>query len=97
MSAIASAVPELVTAVYERWAEGKLQEALRLQRLLVRLHGCIAGAPYLAAIKHLARRRGLPAGGMRAPQPGLTGEQAAEVERRLAAEDELRPWLEPVG
>lgn len=97
VSAIASAVPELMVAVYERWAEGKQDEALDLQRTVARLHRCIEGIPYLGAIKHLAKRRGLPGGGMRAPQPGVTSEQAAEVDRRLDAVEELRPWLEPLA
>jgi dihydrodipicolinate synthase/N-acetylneuraminate lyase len=97
VSAIASAVPELVVAVYERWAEGKQEEALDLQRTVARLHRCIDGMPYLGAVKHLAGRRGLPAGGTRAPQPAVTLEQAAEIDRRLDAVEELRPWLGRLG
>ncbi len=97
VSAIASAVPELLVALYERWAEGKQQEAMDLQRAVALLHRCIEGMPYLGAIKHLARRRGLPGGGMRAPQQAVTSEQAAEIDRRLDAVEELRPWLQPLG
>ncbi len=95
VSAIASAVPELIVAVYERWTEGKQDEALDLQRTVAKLHRCIEGMPYLGAIKYLARRRGLPGGGMRAPQLAVTPGQAAEIDQRLDAVDELRPWLEP--
>lgn len=97
VSAIASAVPELMVELYGRWAAGRLEEALQLQRTVIRLHRCIEGMPYLAAIKHLARRRGLPAGRLRAPQPDVSAGQSAEIERRLAATPELAPWIEPLA
>lgn len=97
VSAIASAVPELMVEVYERWAAGRLDEALELQRTVIRLQRCIEEMPYLGAIKHLVRRRGLPAGGLRAPQPDVSPEQAAEIDRRLDATPELARWLEPLA
>jgi dihydrodipicolinate synthase/N-acetylneuraminate lyase len=97
VSAIASAVPELMVEVYERWAAGRLDEALELQRTVSRLHLCLEGMPYLGAIKYLARRRGLPAGGLRAPQPDVSPQQAAEIDRRLDSTPELGPWLEPLA
>lgn len=97
VSAIASAVPELILATFDAVADGKLDDALALQRTVARLHACIEGMPYLGAIKYLCRRRGLPGGRMRLPQPGVSPEQAFEIDRRLAAIDELQPWLLPIG
>jgi dihydrodipicolinate synthase/N-acetylneuraminate lyase len=97
VSAIASACPELVVGVYEAWRAGRLEEAARLQRTLTRLQAALAGLPYLGAIKHLCRRRGLPGGRCRAPQPDLSEDEARELDRRLDALEDLRPCLEPVG
>jgi dihydrodipicolinate synthase/N-acetylneuraminate lyase len=97
VSAIASAVPELMVTLYETWTAGLSEEALAHQRTVIRLHRCIEGMPYLAAIKHLTRRRGLPARGMRAPQPDLSPEQIAEIDWRLEASPELERWLSPLA
>lgn len=97
VSAIASACPELVVAVYEAWRAGRLEEAAERQRALTRLQAALAGLPYLGAIKHLCRRRGLPGGRCRAPQRTLTEDEARTLDRRLDALEELRPFLEPVG
>ncbi len=97
VSAIASAVPELMAALVRAAIEGKHDDALALQRTVIRLHACIEGVPYLGAVKHLCRRRGLPAGLTRPPQPTVSAEQASEIDRRLAAIDELEPWLRPLG
>jgi 4-hydroxy-tetrahydrodipicolinate synthase len=97
VSAIASACPELVVGVYEAWRAGKLEEAARLQRTLTRLQAALAGLPYLGAIKHLCRRRGLPAGRCRPPQPDLTDEEARALDRRLDALEDLHPYLAAVG
>lgn len=97
VSAIASAVPELMVSLYEAWAAGRTEEALAIQSTVIRLHRCIEGMPYLAAIKYLARRRGLPAVGLRSPQPDVSPEQTAEIERRLSEVEALGPWLEPLA
>ena len=97
VSAIASACPELVVGLYEAWRAGRLEEAARRQRTLTRLQAALAGLPYLGAIKHLCRRRGLPGGRCRAPQPDLSDDEARELDRRLDALEDLRPYLEPVG
>jgi dihydrodipicolinate synthase/N-acetylneuraminate lyase len=96
VSALANGVPELFRALHDRFVEGRLEEARRLQLLIARLHGALAGVPYIAAVKHLVSLRGLPGGHPRAPLPALTTEQAWTVSRRLAAEEELQEWLEPV-
>ncbi|HXF74317.1 MAG TPA: dihydrodipicolinate synthase family protein [Actinomycetota bacterium] len=97
VSAIASACPELVLSVYGSWRAGRLDEAARRQRTLTRLQAALAGLPYLAAIKHLCRRRGMPGGRCRAPQPDLSDDEARELDRRLDALPELRPFIEPLG
>ena len=97
VSALANAVPELVVAIFERWKEGRIDEARDLQYTLARLHDSLAGVPFVGAVKHLMERRGLQAGMTRAPQPRLTPEQAGALDRRLAAFGDVRPWLERLG
>ena len=54
--------------------------------------------PIVSAIrKHLVRRRGLPAGLTRPPVASLTPDEALALDRRVAAFEDLGPWLEPVG
>jgi dihydrodipicolinate synthase/N-acetylneuraminate lyase len=96
VSALANAVPELVTGVYAAARDGHLDDARTLQFALARLHGCVEGVPYVAAVKHLVSRRGLPGGGTRGPQANVTSEQAEAIDRRLAALPELDRWLQPV-
>jgi dihydrodipicolinate synthase/N-acetylneuraminate lyase len=62
---------------------------------LTRLQDCVAGLPYIAAIKYLVERRGLVAARTRPPQPLLDAEQRATLDRRLAAHEDLAPWLGP--
>jgi 4-hydroxy-tetrahydrodipicolinate synthase len=95
VSAMANAVPELVVAVYERWREGRADEARALQFTLARLTGALAGVPFVGAVKHLMARRGLSPGMCRAPQSLLDAEEAALVDRRLAGLEELVSWMEP--
>lgn len=97
VSALAAAVPELILSVHDAWRAERLDEARARQLSVVRLVRCVAGLPYLGAIKHLVRRRGLPGGDLRAPQPALSEEQEAELDARLSWVDELAEWLVPVG
>ncbi len=93
VSALANAAPELLVAINRAWCAGDLQQARRLQLALTRLQDCLAGLPYIAAIKHLVERRGLPGGQSRPPQPTLDAGQAATIDRRLAVHEDLGPWL----
>jgi dihydrodipicolinate synthase/N-acetylneuraminate lyase len=47
---------------------GRLEEARRLQLTLTRLQQCLA-RPYIAAVKHLVARGGLPGGPAAHPSP----------------------------
>lgn len=96
VSALANAVPELVVALYTAWREGRAEESLALQFTLNRLHTALRALPYVGVVKYLVERRGLPAGGTRAPQPLLAPAQVDLVERRLRAAEDLQPWLEPI-
>jgi dihydrodipicolinate synthase/N-acetylneuraminate lyase len=96
VSALASAVPELVGAIYGRWQAGEHEEALRLQLLVARLMAVLAGFPYLGAIKALARLRGLPAGHLRRPQVEVDEAGAALLLERVKAIDDLDDWVAPV-
>jgi 4-hydroxy-tetrahydrodipicolinate synthase len=95
VSALANAAPELLVELNRAWCAGDLERARRLQLALTRLQDCVAGLPYIAAIKHLVERRGLVAGRTRPPQPLLDDEQRATLDRRLAAHEDLAPWLAP--
>jgi len=95
VSAMANAVPELVVAVYERWTEGRLDEARECQYALARITAALSGVPFIGGVKYLMHRRGLAPGGTRAPQRMLTPDQAELVDRRLAAWPDVLPWLEP--
>jgi 4-hydroxy-tetrahydrodipicolinate synthase len=95
VSALANAAPELLVELNRAWCAGDLERARRLQLALTRLQDCVAGLPYIAAIKHLVERRGLVAGRTRPPQPLLDAEQRATLDRRLAAHEDLAPWLGP--
>ncbi|HZD73080.1 MAG TPA: dihydrodipicolinate synthase family protein [Actinomycetota bacterium] len=93
VSALANAAPELLAAINRAWRDGDLERARRLQLVLTRLQDCLAGLPYIAAIKYLVGRRGLPAGHSRPPLSTLDAEQAATLDRRLAVHEDLGPWL----
>ena len=97
VSAMANAVPELTVAVYGRWKEGRLDQARELQFVLARLTAALEGVPFVAGVKHLMARRGLPTGLSRAPLALLTPQQAAFVDGRLSQIEEAEPWLEPVA
>jgi 4-hydroxy-tetrahydrodipicolinate synthase len=94
VSAMANAVPELVSGIHGSWTAGDLDEARRRQFSLARLVVCLQGAPFVSAVKHLVERRGLPAGGMRAPLRSITADEAALIDARIESfGDELLPWL----
>jgi 4-hydroxy-tetrahydrodipicolinate synthase len=97
VSALANAAPELLVRLYEAWRAGDLEEARSLQLLVARLQHAIRGLPYLGAIKYLVRRRGLPAGQLRAPQADGEPAQAAEIDRRLDELTDLAEWLQPLA
>jgi dihydrodipicolinate synthase/N-acetylneuraminate lyase len=97
VSALANAVPELVVRLYEAFREGNVAEARTLQVSLARVHLACGGLSYVGAVKHLIERRGLPAGGTRAPQPSMTPDQAKLIDERLEAWADLEPWFAPVG
>lgn len=93
VSALASAVPELVAGIYASWSTGDAEEAMRRQLTVVRLMDAFRDMPYLGAIKWLGRQRGLPTGRNRPPQPELDDSAARELKTRLAAVDGLQPWI----
>jgi 4-hydroxy-tetrahydrodipicolinate synthase len=93
VSALANAAPELLVAINRAWCDGDLPRARRLQLALTSLQECVAGLPYIAAIRYLVERRGLAAGQSRPPQAVLDAGQRATLDRRLAAHEQLAPWL----
>jgi 4-hydroxy-tetrahydrodipicolinate synthase len=97
VSAMANAVPELVVAVYERYRDGRTEEARDLQLVLARLTASLSGVSFVPGVKHLMARRGLAPGGCRAPLAPLTPQQEASVDRLVAEIGGATDWLRPVG
>jgi len=95
VSALANVVPELVTEIYDAFQEQDIDRALDRQLLLARMATATSGLPYVAVLKHLLSRRGLPSGATRSPQRLLQPEEAAVLNGRLDALDELHAWLSP--
>ena len=93
VSALANAAPELLVAINRAWCDSDLPRARQLQLALTSLQDCVAGLPYIAAIRYLVERRGLPAGQSRPPQAVLDAGPRATLDRRLAAHEHLAPWL----
>jgi dihydrodipicolinate synthase/N-acetylneuraminate lyase len=96
VSALSNFAPELISGIYERFAKGDEDGSRELQFILARVVGALAGTPYAGAIKHLLRRRGLPGGHTRLPQPELSPAEASTLDGKLAGIDGLAEWLEPV-
>jgi 4-hydroxy-tetrahydrodipicolinate synthase len=95
VSALANAVPELVVRLHRSFVEGNLDEARGLQASLARVHLALGGLSYVGGVKHLMERRGVSAGGTRAPQPTMSPDQARLIDDRLALWPDLEPWFEP--
>ena len=96
VSALANAVPELVVRLYRSFIEGDLDEARGLQLGLARVSLALNDVPFVGGVKRLMERRGLSAGGTRAPQPSVTLEEADRIDERLNAWTDLEPWFERV-
>jgi 4-hydroxy-tetrahydrodipicolinate synthase len=94
VSALANAAPELLAALDRAARAGRLEEARQLQLTLTRLQQCLAGVPYIAAVKHLVVRRGLPGGAGRPPQPDLAEEERARLNGWLDAAEDVKAWLD---
>lgn len=95
VSTLANAVPELFAALVGAYRAGRLDEARELQLAVARLQALVSGLPYIASVKYLLERRGLPGGSPRAPVPSLTAAQRTQLDTRVAACDSLTPWLTP--
>ena len=93
VSSLANAVPELIVSLTSAVHRGDLGEALELQKIIVRLTGCLDGFPQIAAVKQLCALRGIDAGSSRAPQRLLTREERVTLEQRLEAVPELGQYL----
>lgn len=93
VSALANIAPRLFVTLYEEYRLGRVKEALELQRAAARLQGCLAGFPYVPAIKSVLQRSGVEAGGSRRPHLSLPDDAARELEARVTASG-LREWLD---
>lgn len=92
VSALASAFPELMVAIYELWQKGDHDAAVEAQLAAARLQATLDGFPYLGGIKYLMSTRGLPSGGMRAPLPDASDAAPAIDERLHAIVDTIERW-----
>jgi dihydrodipicolinate synthase/N-acetylneuraminate lyase len=96
VSALSSAVPELLVRLHTAFRDGDLISCRELQLDIARFTRCLHGLPYMAAVKELARMRGLRAGRVRAPLDELSADEAGLLHHRLDAAGVSR-WLEPVA
>lgn len=97
VSTLANAVPELFAALVTAHREQRLGDARELQLTVARLQAVLRELPYIASVKHLLERRGLPGGSPRAPIPALTPAQGDQLDARVRACPSLHDWLRPVG
>jgi dihydrodipicolinate synthase/N-acetylneuraminate lyase len=96
VSALSSAVPELLTRLHETFRSGELGAAREFQLDIARFTLCLRGLPYMGAVKELARMRGLSSGHVRAPLDELSAAEASLLRQRVDSAGLLR-WLEPVA
>lgn len=75
----------LYLRVVKTFQQGDLVEARRLQALATRMIRTIARYPFHAAMKHILKLQGVDCGACRLPQPKMSDEQTAALERDLDA------------
>lgn len=89
ISLVTTVFPELIVDLVTAGARGDWTRAMQLQAKTLRVRSALKIGPFMAAYKHVARVIGHPLGTPRPPLRGLTADQAATVERLLAAEGVL--------
>lgn len=95
VSAMASAFPELFVAIYDLWTKGDIAAAVEAQLVAAKLQSVLDGLPYIGGIKYLVRRRGQPAGRMRAPLPDADDVGAVIDDRVERLGDTITRWVQP--
>jgi dihydrodipicolinate synthase/N-acetylneuraminate lyase len=93
VSTLANVAPELFVGLYRAFTEGRSEEALEYQKVIVRLQSCLAGLPYVPVIKYLLRLKSLPAGESRAPHLPLSEQQRGSLIDRINAVEQVSWWL----
>jgi 4-hydroxy-tetrahydrodipicolinate synthase len=93
VSTMANATPELFAAVVTAYRESRYDDARKLQLTIALLQRAVAGLPYIASVKHLLARRGLPGSRPRTPLPDLTGDQRRTLDARIDRDRALVEWL----
>jgi dihydrodipicolinate synthase/N-acetylneuraminate lyase len=88
--ALANAVPDLASEVYERHREGDREGARELCADLVELNRAITAEHGVPGVKAAMRHRGAPAGQPRSPHRPLDGDDAGEV--RALVDEALATW-----
>jgi dihydrodipicolinate synthase/N-acetylneuraminate lyase len=84
VSGNASAVPEVLLALYQAVRAGDLEAARRAQDRMHEVRALLGDGLNLAAFKAALRIRGISVGGVRAPHRGLTTEEETRLERGMA-------------
>jgi 4-hydroxy-2-oxoglutarate aldolase len=82
--ALADALPEKCAQVYEYFSKGQHQQALELQRVLIKASKIIVSDMGIAGIKHVMDQRGYRGGLPRLPLPPLSNEQKVRLTQFLA-------------
>lgn len=82
--ALADALPEKCAQVYEYFSQGRHQQALELQRLLIGASKLIVSDMGISGIKYAMDLRGFRGGLPRLPLPPLSDEQKARLNKFLS-------------
>lgn len=85
ISGVSCVYPEPFVAVYEAFQAGDVPRARRLQRTAIAYCEALKSGANMSYFKEALKRRGVPAGVMRAPQLDLPEAERAELFARLEA------------
>ena len=85
VSGNANVFPEVLVDLFEAFWRGDLAAASRQQEKLDFIRATLQDGRHLALYKHILEARGLRCGGIRAPLPPATPEEAAEAAAKLRA------------
>jgi len=75
----ANIVPDILVRMYEAFRSGDLEEALRLQRMVIPLREAFALGSFPAMLKHAVKLLGLPSGVLRRPLRWLNSADEAKL------------------
>lgn len=93
VSTLANVAPELFAGLHRAFLEGRSAQALEYQKVVVHLQSCLAGLPYVPAVKYLLRRKSLPGGESREPHLPLSEQQRTALDDRIMTAEQVSWWV----